>query len=355
MDKPPTYRIRKSTKVLLALASGLIVLMLGTMTILSGLWGDNFQRMSQSILRLTQSPARSVGLSNQEFEEQATSPLARKGLNPQETGQGQPQGREKSATPAPKPKADLGQTGKISSPGRGVRNATQTPAASLRSSGSGPRASRPLPPGFGHMEFAEETSVKVEKQLSEPPPAPSEIKPEPSKEAKPSTQGTSEPQAALSPVQPSPTAPSSPPPPAPAQVASGSQLVVHAGQSLTGIANRNYPQNRKIGLLAVFLANPAIAYEDTIYPGQKLYLPEVNFANQTIRLHNHLLYGFYGTYRSAASLKEDTAWLAKKKVHFVVRNTKDSRGTAVHRVFLGGYATDKELEKAFGDVKTQTR
>jgi hypothetical protein len=91
----------------------------------------------------------------------------------------------------------------------------------------------------------------------------------------------------LSPGQPGAATPSPASPPA--QVASSMQLIVHAGESLTGIANRNYPQDQKIDLLAVILANPAIAYENTIYPGQKLYLPEVNFANQTIRLQNNLL------------------------------------------------------------------
>ena len=84
-------------------------------------------------------------------------------------------------------------------------------------------------------------------------------------------------------------------------------------------------------------------------------MPEINFDNQTIRLENNLFYAIYGTYRSSESLKEDTTWLAKKKVRFVVRNTRDSRGIMEHRVFLGGYPTAEGLEKAFRDVETQTR
>jgi hypothetical protein len=84
-------------------------------------------------------------------------------------------------------------------------------------------------------------------------------------------------------------------------------------------------------------------------------LPEINFAQQTIRLENRLLYAIYGIYLSAANLKEDATWLAKKKVHFVVRETKDSRGKTVYRVFLGGYATAEELAKALGDVKRKKR
>ena len=148
---------------------------------------------------------------------------------------------------------------------------------------------------------------------------------------------------------------SSPRPAAPGQVSSASRLVVQAGESLTRIANRNYPENRNLAILAVILANPAVAREDIIHPGQILYLPEINFAKQTIRLQDNLYYAIYGIYLSAENLREDAAWLAKKKIHFVVRDTRDHRGKAVYRVFLGGYATEEELAKALGDVKTKTR
>jgi hypothetical protein len=108
-----------------------------------------------------------------------------------------------------------------------------------------------------------------------------------------------------------------------------------------------------MGLIAVILANPAIASEDRIHPGQILYLPEINLAKQTIRLADNLLYAIYGTYLSAEDLKKDATWLEKKKIHFVVRDTKDSSGNAVHRVLLGGYANEDELEKARRDVKTR--
>jgi len=108
-----------------------------------------------------------------------------------------------------------------------------------------------------------------------------------------------------------------------------------------------------MGLVAVILANPTIASEDRIHPGQILYLPEINLAKRTIRLADNLLYAIYGTYLNAEDLKKDATWLEKKEVHFVVRDTKDSSGNAVHRVLLGGYANEDELEKARRDVKTR--
>lgn len=358
MDKPQTYRIRKPTKVLITLAGGVVVTMLGTMAIVNGFWADNFQRVSLKIRPLTQTPSISPGSRYKELDEKPTSPLSREGLSPQATEKVQPNGIEKPATSKATDNEDFAKAGE-NSPLRGSREPRQTPVSSLGSSRTGRLASAPLPHGFGRMEIEDETLPHVERKLSQAPPAKGEINPESPGEAKPSTQipkeDPREPQKTFSPDQPGAASSSSPRPAAPTQVSSGSKLVVQAGDSLTRIVNRNYPENQKIGLGAVILANPAIVREDTIHPGQNLFLPEINFANQTIRLQNNLFYAIYGTYRSAVSLKEDTTWLAKKKVHFVVRNTKDSRGIAVHRVFLGGYATEEELEKAFGDVKPETR
>ena len=361
MDKPRTSRIGKPTKVLVTLAGGVIVLMLGTMAIVNGFWADNFQSVSHKIRRFTQTTSMPTGSRYKEFDEKPPSSLARKGLTPQETDKLQPKGLEKQAAPAARKNEDFGKAGKIPSPLRGSSEPRQTPASSLGSSGSGRIASAPLPDGFGRIEIEDEISANAKKKLSKPLQAEGEIKPETPREAKPSTQisskreDTGEPQETLSLGQPGDAPLSSPRPAAPTQVSSASKQVVQVGESLTRIVDRNYPENQKMGMVAVILANPAIASEDTIHPGQILYLPEINFAKQTIRLENNLLYAIYGTYRSAEDLKEDATWLAKKKVHFIVRDTKDFRGNAVHRVFLGGYATEEELEKALGDVETETR
>jgi hypothetical protein len=355
MVKPQTYRIRKPTKVLITCAGGLVVIMLGTMAIVNGFWADNFQRISHKVHRLTQTPSISPGSRYNELDEKPTSPLSREGLSPKETEKVQPHGIEKQATSRAANNENFAEAGENSSL-RGSSEPEQTPVSSLGPSPTGRIASAPLPPGFGRMEIKNKISPDVERKLSLPPAAKGEIKPESPGEAKPSTliakEDTREPQETFSPAQSGAVPPSSP---APTQVSSGSKLVVQAGQSLTRIVDRNYPENQKIGMGAVILANPTIVREDIIYPGQTLFLPAINFANQTIRLQNHLFYAIYGTYRSTESLKEDTTWLAKKKIHFVVRNIKDSRGIAVHRVFLGGYATEEELKKVFRDAEPETR
>lgn len=358
MDEPQTYRIRKSAKVLITCAGGLVVIMLGTMAIVNGFWADNFQRVFHQVRRLTQTPSISPGFRYNKLDKKPTSPLSREGLSPKETEKVQPHGIEKQATSKATNNENFAEAGKNSSL-RGSSEPGQTSVSSLKSSPTGRIAPAPLPHGFSRMEIEDERSPKVERKLSIPPPAKGEIKPESPGEVNPSTlisqEDTREPQETLSPDQPGAAPPSSPRPAAPTQVSPGSKLVVQAGQSLTRIVNQNYPENQKIAMGAVILANPAIVREDTIYPGQTLFLPEINFANQTIRLQNHRFYAIYGTYRSAESLKEDTTWLTKKKIHYVVRNTKDSRGIAVHRVFLGGYATEEELEKACRDVEPETR
>jgi hypothetical protein len=123
-------------------------------------------------------------------------------------------------------------------------------------------------------------------------------------------------------------------------------LIAQAGESLGRIANRSYPANNKLGLVALILANPEIDNENKIFAGQALYLPEINFPKETIRLKDQGFYAVYGLYQSAASLKKDTVWLEKKQVHFVIRDTTGTRGMVVHRVFLGGYETEEELASA---------
>jgi LysM repeat protein len=354
MDKPQTHRIRNTTKVLMTLAGGVVIMMLGTMAIVNGFWADYFQTISHKIRPLPQTASILSGSTPKELDEKPTSSLAREGLKPQETEKVQPESIDKPGTPSPTKNPGIGKASETHASLSGSRGLKQTPASSPESPGSGRLASVPLPHGFGRMEIKDEISPHAEKKLSEPSPANFEIKPEPG-EAKPSTANTGEAQESLSPALPAAATQSSPGPATPAQVSSGSKLVVQPGESLTRIVNRNYPENHKIGLSAVILANPAIIGEDTIYPGQVLSLPEINSDNQTIRLENNLFYAIYGTYRSSESLKAETTRLAKKKVHFVVRNIKDSRGIMEHRVFLGGYPTAEGLKKGFRVVETQTR
>ena len=141
----------------------------------------------------------------------------------------------------------------------------------------------------------------------------------------------------------------------PARVSSAStELIIKAGDNLSHIVSRNYPDNKKLGLIALILANPGLTNENNILPGQALDLPGINSDKGTIRLRDNLFYAVYGHYLTSESLKKDTSWLEKQNVHFVLRDAKDSKRNVVYRVFLGGYATEAELEKALESVSLKT-
>ena len=129
------------------------------------------------------------------------------------------------------------------------------------------------------------------------------------------------------------------------------QLMAKEGESLSRFAARHYPEDEKLGLAAIILANPGIS--TWISRGQVLSLPEVNFPKRTIRLRDNLFYALYGRYTSSGSLKRDTAWLSNKKVRFFMTDIQDSIENVVHRIFLGGYAKEEELEEALKSVKTK--
>ena len=109
-----------------------------------------------------------------------------------------------------------------------------------------------------------------------------------------------------------------------------------------------------MGLDALILANSEIDNEGKIFPGQVLFLPEINFPKEMIRLRDQRFYAIYGRYQSAASFKIDTSWLEKKQVHFVIRDTTAPRGIVVHRVFLGGYETAEELAEALKSLNSKS-
>jgi hypothetical protein len=134
-----------------------------------------------------------------------------------------------------------------------------------------------------------------------------------------------------------------------------SQIDIKRGESLARIVAQHYPENEQIGLVAIILANPEIYKDDLIYFRQVLKLPKVNSIDKTIQLQDNLFYILYGRYYSDVDLKMHTLWLNKKKIRFIVRNTKDSKGRNVHRVILGGYETKEELEKAMQSIKTKSR
>jgi hypothetical protein len=359
MDKPRISRFGKLTKVQITLAGGVIVIMLGTMAIVNGFWPDKINILTANIRRFTQNTSMNTNHGYKEVDDKPLSSFATKGKPSQQPKKLPLDTLEKQVAPKAENNDDFGEAGEKPSHLRGDREPTKPPSPLPRSSGADPLASAPLPNGFGHIKIEDEISHNIKKEQPKLPPSTGETRhetpgrPEPATVVANQRENPENSQKTFPPSQPGEAPMSSPQSPAQPQVSSASKLVVQAGANLTRIVGRNYPENPKMGMVAVILANSAIASEDEIHPGQRLSLPEINFTKQTIRLENNLLYALYGVYLSTADLKDDTAWLAKKKVHFIVRDTLDSRGNSMHRVFLGGYATEEGLEEARGDVKTR--
>jgi hypothetical protein len=131
--------------------------------------------------------------------------------------------------------------------------------------------------------------------------------------------------------------------------------MVKPGESLEGIASRHYPDHSQMGLLAILVANRNDIKDDMIHPGQTLHLPKVKLAGQMMQLDDNLFYTPYGRYSSPESLRNDTTWLKKKQVRFLVIRSRDSQGKTFHRVVFGGYIQEMELQETFLQMKTKLR
>ncbi|MDD3579450.1 MAG: AAA family ATPase [Desulfobacca sp.] len=131
-------------------------------------------------------------------------------------------------------------------------------------------------------------------------------------------------------------------------------IKVRANDNLTKIASTHYPDDVDLGLEAILLANPETTNEDLIYPGQKLNLPLINPADQTIILREHLFYGAYGRYFSMSSLQKTLSWLSQQGVRYLVVNTKTYQGGITHRVLIGGYENRQDLDKALQRLKARS-
>lgn len=107
----------------------------------------------------------------------------------------------------------------------------------------------------------------------------------------------------------------------------------------------------ELGLEAILLANPDTTNEDRISPGQKLSLPFINPADQTILLRENLLYAGYGRYASMPALQKALSRLSQQGVRYLVVNTRTAQGNVIHRVLIGGYDGRGDLDKALKRLK----
>ena len=133
------------------------------------------------------------------------------------------------------------------------------------------------------------------------------------------------------------------------------KLVTQRGETLLGISSRHYPEDPRFGLVALILQNPEVTNEDIIKAREVLSLPKINFENRTIQLKDNLWYALYGRYTSPESAKKIESWLTSKKIKCFVRDSQIGRGTKIQRIFIGGYPTAAELEKALGSLTTTIR
>ena len=193
-------------------------------------------------------------------------------------------------------------------------------------------------------------SVSASEEVSRPPAAPTSIKPPRASEKAGITgnrdlagQGDQE-RSAISQI----SLPAQEPTPA----VIPNQVIVQKGDYLTRIAYGHYG-NSGLGLLAIILANRDEISNDLVYPGQNLYIPEIDKRQQTMRLQDGSYYAPYALISSPERLKEITSWLKKKQVSFLVIRSRDDAGKPLHRVVIGGYQSQQDLKQAFEKTKTK--
>ena len=132
----------------------------------------------------------------------------------------------------------------------------------------------------------------------------------------------------------------------PSKTESRTYQISEKDKSLTNIAASRYPGHVKVATEALFLANPKIVREDSISPGQIIRLPQVCVGGNRFQLDDELFYAPYGHYYSPLSLQRILSWLDKKEIRHIVRQTQETDGRTLNRVFLGGYEAEADLIKA---------
>ena len=130
------------------------------------------------------------------------------------------------------------------------------------------------------------------------------------------------------------------------------KIVTQAGETLSKIASKHFPEDPKFGIVAIMLQNPNVTDENKIKSRDVLYLPNINIKKRTIQLKDNIWYAPYGRYNSAESTNKIVSWLTAKKIKFMVRNIRNEGGHSIKRIFIGDYATEAELTKAFNSLST---
>lgn len=131
----------------------------------------------------------------------------------------------------------------------------------------------------------------------------------------------------------------------PEKSASAPYRVTAADKNLSSLAAKHYPFNRKLGFVAIILANPEITNENILFPGQDLYLPKIDNTGVII-LNDNRYYFLYKRYEDKSKMNKAVSILQERQCRFLVRKTEHPDVGEVCRIFLGGYENEEELKAA---------
>lgn len=132
------------------------------------------------------------------------------------------------------------------------------------------------------------------------------------------------------------------------------QVQVEYNDNLTLIANRWFPGQRELGMMALILANPQTLNSNLIFPGQKLNLPLIDPGNQTIQMKEGIFFALWGKYPSIPSLQKAIFRLTQENVRYTVINNDTTKGAISYQVLIGAYASREDLEQALSRVNKQS-
>jgi hypothetical protein len=121
--------------------------------------------------------------------------------------------------------------------------------------------------------------------------------------------------------------------------------VTAGDKNLYGIVAKHYPFNRKLGFVAIILANSEITNENLVFPGQNLYLPKMNKIG-VVTLKDNRYYLLHKRYDDVSKVNKIVSKLKERQIRFFVRATRHPEAGEVYRIFLGGYEREEDLELA---------
>jgi type II secretory pathway predicted ATPase ExeA len=139
--------------------------------------------------------------------------------------------------------------------------------------------------------------------------------------------------------------------PAPETPRAAAHKVAPEDGGLLKIVAVYYPDDQEIAYDAVILANPRIANEDIIYPGQNLSLPKIDKEDQVITLSNNQHYRIYQTSFISSEVERAVSTLKERQVPFLVRKTWLLNAGPIYRIFVGGFESKEELKEAMALAK----